>query len=63
MELTRKLANGKVMTLCIHCDRVSHTYNGKCTCCGSFKEYDFFFKLDAEKRTKLLDTLSQYNKK
>ena len=62
MEFSRKLDNGKVMTLCIHCERISHTYAGKCTCCGGSKEYDFFFKLGEKDRDKLLQTLNDLQK-
>lgn len=48
------------MTFCIHCERISHTYRGSCTCCGGFKEYDFFFKLSKKEREKLLKILNSF---
>lgn len=60
MKYLKRCPNGKIMTYCIHCDRISHTYNNKCTVCGKLKEYDFFFSLPKENREKLLKTLMDY---
>lgn len=62
MKIRRELDNGKIMTLCVKCDHISHTYRGKCTYCGEQKEYDFFFSLPTKERENLLEILIEYNK-
>lgn len=61
MELSKTLANGKIMTLCIKCNRITHTYRNNCTGCGENKEYHSFFSLSYYEREELLKIMSDYH--
>lgn len=59
--LLKAVPGGKVMTICVGCDNVTHTYSGKCTRCGSLKQYDSIFRMAKERREKLATYLQEFN--
>lgn len=55
----KKQNRDNIMTLCVSCNSITHTYLSSCTRCGKSKKYDFIFELDNYSRKRLLKILEE----